>query len=354
MNRDRSDAPGQTRGTWTGGLLVRRLIACAACAGLALLLASPDGAGASAHTTHTQPATDDSIAGFGGEKAFTRPKQDAVMGLSIATTIREVLVKGGDRVKKGQVLVRGDDAEELALLKAQQLRANSSLPVDRAEKAVELQRFEYDQLLNLQREGGGSPQELERARLSLEAAKIDYETAKLNQEQEVIQVDRVIARVDRYRILAPFDGEVDTVFMDNGQSVTDNDKVLRVVEIDPLEIDVAPPIAVTLADPATGRDAVRVGQPAWVLMELPGEPRVHVGKVTEVSPVADPRSGTRRVRVEVANPEGIVAGLTAWVRFTEPQGIWKERIVGRQITKSLDDEPAEPGIHEVAAQGGQR
>lgn len=298
--------------------------------------------------TTAQPTSTPSIANFGGEKAFTRPKQDAVMGMSVPTTIREILVKGGDRVKKGQILVRGDDAEELALLKAQKLRAESMLPVDRAEKAVELQRFEYDQLLNLQREGGGSAQELERARLSLEAAKIDFETAKFNQEQEALQISRVEARVDRYRITAPFDGEVDTVFMDPGQSVTDNDKVLRVVEIDPLELDVAPPTAVTLADPVSGRGAVRVGQPAWVLMELPGEGRVYVGIVTEVSPVADARSGTRRVRVEVANPEGLVAGLTAWVRFTEPEGEWKERIVGKEVTKSSSHEAITSQSHEVA------
>ncbi len=285
----------------------------------------------------SQPASQPSVLTFGGEKAFTRPKQDAVMGMSVPTTIREILVKGGDRVKKGQILVRGDDAEELALLEAQKLRAESSLPVDRAEKAVELQRFEYDQLLNLEREGGGSAQELERARLSLAAAKIDHETAKFNQEQEALQVARVNARVDRYRILAPFDGQIDTVFMDPGQSVTDNDKVLRMVEIDPLEIDVASPTAVTLADPVTGREAVRVGQAAWVLMELPGEERVYVGTVTEVSPVADARSGTRRVRVEVANPEGLVAGLTAWVRFTQPEGIWRERIVGDQVAQGGGD-----------------
>ena len=317
----------RTPRTWSAALDrgsgVKRVLIGLVCVGMV--------AGGLAGAQSAEPARALSVSSFGGEKAFTRPKQDAVMGMSVPTTIREILVKGGDRVKKGQILVRGDDAEELALLEAQKLRAESTLPVDRAEKAVELQRFEYDQLLNLEREGGGSAQELERARLSLAAATIDYETAKFNQEQEVLQIARVSARVDRYRILAPFDGQIDTVFMDPGQSVTDNDKVLRMVEIDPLEIDVAPPTALTLADPATGREAVRVGQPAWVLMELPGEARVYVGRVTEVSPVADARSGTRRVRVEVANPEGLVAGLTAWVRFTEPEGLWKDRIVGEQV-----------------------
>lgn len=277
------------------------------------------------------PATRPELATFGGEKAFTRPSQDAVMGFASPTTLRELLVKGGDVVKAGALLARGDDAEENALLESQKLRAESSLPVDRAQKAVELQDFEYQQLLNLERNAGGSAQELERARLSLAAAKIDLDTAKFNQDQERVQIARVEARVDRYRIRAPFDGAVDTIFVDVGYSLSDSDNVLRVVDIDPLEIDVAAPTELTLADPSIGRVDVAVGQRAWVLMDLPGQRRVFVGTVTEVSSVADSRSGTRRVRVEVPNPTSMLAGVTAYVRFTEPEGPWKERIVDERV-----------------------
>lgn len=329
----------------TTGVIVSRIAALVvACAGLSVV-GAPAGAGVGESGAGVQPVVGSAeasresarewgrewaraIAAFGGEKAFTRPSQDAVMGFATPTTIREVLVRGGQTVKRGDLLVRGDDAEELALLEAQVLRADSALPIDRAEKAVELQRFEYDQLLNLEREGGGSAQELERARLSLAAAVIDFETAKFNQDQERAQIKRIQARVDRFRIVAPFDGEVDTVFMDLGQSVSDSDQVLRLVDIDPLEIDVPVPTQQTLADPSAGRKGILLGEPAWVVMELPGELRVFVGRVTEVSPVADSRSNTRRVRVEVPNPERLVAGLTAYVRFTEPEGEWKERVVG--------------------------
>lgn len=284
-------------------------------------------------------------ASFGGEKAFTRPSQDAVMGFATPTTLRHLLVKGGDVVKEGQLLARGDDAEEGALLESQKLRAESSLPVDRAQKAVELQSFEYDQLLNLEREGGGSAQERERARLSLEAAKIDYETAKFNQDQERVQVARVEARVDRYRIRAPFDGTVDTIFVDVGSSLSDSDNVLRVVDIDPMEIDVAAPTELTLADESAGRSDVVVGQPAWVLLDLPGTPRVLVGTVTEVSAVADSRSATRRVRVEVPNPSRILAGVTAYVRFTEPDGAWKDRIVDQRASAGQVDRASADAGH---------
>ena len=130
--------------------------------------------------------------------------------------------------------------------------------------------------------------------------------------------------------------------------------MLRVVDIDPLEIDVAAPTEITLADESIGRSDVVVGQPAWVLLDLPGRPSVLVGTVTEVSAVADSRSATRRVRVEVPNPTRILAGVTAFVRFTEPEGEWKQRIVDQRAAESASGSPEAraPGADASRSAGG--
>ncbi|MBL8963676.1 MAG: hypothetical protein JNK70_06355, partial [Phycisphaerae bacterium] len=77
----------------------------------------------------------------------------------------------------------------------------------------------------------------------------------------------------------------------------------------------------------TIEQGLTTGGKAWALMSLPGEPRVYEGRIVEVSPVADPGSNTRRIRVEIENPSRLVAGVTAWVRFTEPGGDWAGRLV---------------------------
>lgn len=254
---------------------------------------------------------------FAGTKGLSRPSQDALMRFPQPTQIKEVRVRGGQQVRKGDLLVRGDDAEDDALLRLQQMRADSDLPVRRAEKARDLATAEYENLKKVRSGGGSSDFEVERARLQHEVSIIDWETAKLTQEQERLQVQRLAARLERLRLAAPFDGWVDQVAADIGHSVSESEPVVRIVDVDPLFVDVPAP----MEDPSTL--SLRPGDRAWVLVDVSGEGRLLLGDVVEVAPTSDPASRTRRVRIEVPNPDGplrVVAGEPAWVRFTEPAG----------------------------------
>ncbi len=258
------------------------------------------------------------ISKFHGNKSVTRPSHDAVMGFAASTVVKEVLMRGGQDVKKGQLIVRGDDAEEAALYKLQEERIAQPLAVQRAKAAADLAKVEYERLREVLAKGGSGQQEVERARLSAEVARIDHLSAISQQTQEVIQLDRIRARVDRFRLTAPFDGVVDSVNVDVGQSVSERDNAVRVVAVDPLWMDVPTP----MEDPVTL--GISTGDTAWVLCDVAGDARLRTGKVIEVAPTADPASRTRRIRVEVTNPAGpgrLIAGEPVWVRFTEPKGI---------------------------------
>ncbi len=261
---------------------------------------------------------------FGGTKSPTRPSRDAVMGFSLPTQVRDVLVRGGAEVKKGQMLVKGDDAEDLAVLELQKPTAESDWPVQRAAKTTALAHNEYVKTKKIREGGGSNDQELERAKLSAEAAELDEKTAAVKQQQEVLQVKRLQARVDKFHLLAPFDGQIDNVLVDVGQSVNENEKVVRVVNVDPLWMDVPAPTE----DPATL--ALKEGDKAWVLIDVASGPRIAEGTVIEVSPTTDFASRSRRVRVELANPKGperVLAGEAAWVRFTEPSKSVMDKVV---------------------------
>lgn len=113
---------------------------------------------------------------------------------------------------------------------------------------------------------------------------------------------------------------MDLINADIGQVVGGNEKVVRVVDVDPLWVDVPVPTA----DRATWE--LSVGSKAWALASVAGAPRVVECKVIEVAPTADPASRTRRIRVEVPNPPSappnatprLLAGEALWVRFSEP------------------------------------
>lgn len=272
-----------------------------------------------------------------GERAYVRSSQDAVMGFTLSTSVQEVLVSGGQRVAAGDLLVRGDDSEDLAEAKFQRARADTPLPAERAKVQMELARLEYDRQLKTFDEGAGSQLELDRSRVAWETAKIDYDLAILNQVLSDLQASRAEARVEKLSLRAPFDGVVDIVHVDQGQSVQDGEPVVRVVSVDPLWIDVPTPTSQTL------ELNLEPGSPAWVLLQEDTAERVYQARVIEVAPTADAASGTRRVRVEMGNALGLVPGVNCWVRFVEPEGRWADMVV--------DPGRALPGTEAGASEG---
>ncbi|MBM4109053.1 MAG: HlyD family efflux transporter periplasmic adaptor subunit, partial [Phycisphaerae bacterium] len=213
------------------------IIAAVALAALAGTLRAQPGA----------PGTPQLIAEFAGVKAVTRPSRDAIMGFALPTEVREILVRGGESVKKGQLLVRGDDAEPVAGLELQRLTAASDFEIQKAMKVAELTELTFARTEQARAGGGANQQELDRDRLARDAARIDVEFERLRHAQQQIRVRQFEAAVDRVRLTAPFDGQVDQVMVDVGQIVRETEKILRIVQVDPVWIDVAAPTDVTVA-----------------------------------------------------------------------------------------------------------
>ncbi|MFO0856577.1 MAG: HlyD family efflux transporter periplasmic adaptor subunit [Phycisphaerales bacterium] len=275
----------------------------------------------------TSPQISDSdwakaLTNFAGTKGVSRPSQDAIMGFSLptsvnATTVKAILTRSGD-VKKGDVIVKGDDAEEQVVMKLQLERIAKPLNIDRAKAAMDLSEVEYTRVREAFARGGSGTQEVDRARLQAEVSRIDWELAVSNDKQEKLQLDRLQERIKGYSIVAPFDGTIDLVNADVGQVVAGNEKVVRVVDVDPLWVDIPEPTD----HPHTW--SLTAGAKAWAMANVAGEPRVVECKVIEVAPTSDPASRTRRIRVEVPNPPAtngkirLLAGEAMWVRFSQP------------------------------------
>lgn len=292
-------------------LLARALAAGAVAVGVATPVLGQTSEGPSREARRLDTALGDRF----GVLCHIRPSREAVIGFGLPTRIAEVVVHGGQEVRKDQVILRGDDREEAAVLRLQKMRAETDLPVRLAKAQMDFSEAEYKHLVEIREKGASGPQEVERARLAFEKSRIEWLLAVLTQTTEAVQIDRFQARVDRCQIVAPFDGVVSSVQVDVGQSVSDTDKVVRVVNVDTLMMDVG-------ADMGDARTwSLKEEDKAWVLVDVAGKAELHEGKVTEVDPTADMGSRSRRVRVEMANPKGerrLLAGGPAWVRFSEP------------------------------------
>jgi membrane fusion protein, multidrug efflux system len=267
-----------------------------------------------------------------GIRTIARASRDSTIGFAFPAEIAEVLVRGGQRVKEGELLVRARDEELRAQRDLQKISAETDLPVKRAHAAMEQARVEYEahkHAADKNRMRGPTP-DLDRARTTYILRKTEYEFSKVEQAQQVIQLEFRQAQLDRMRRLAPFDGIVDMVACEVGQVYRDSDPVLRIVNTDQLRMDVQAPAFQTI------ELALKRGDKAWVLMDLPGEPRIFRGQIIEVGAEVDSASHTRRVRVEIENPHDWPSGLNAWVRFTQPDAEWLARMEELPARENVD------------------
>ena len=185
-----------------------------------------------------------------------------------------------------------------------------------AEKGLELSQVEFKATKAAYEGGGGSTIELDRARLAADNAKLKLDASRQRMLEQQIQLRQLQARLDEHTVQAPFDGIVESVLVDVGDSVRESDPIVRVVSIDPLWVDVATPTEMTLG--------LNPGDPAWAMVRIGDEARLLSATIVGISPVADSVAGARRVRIEATNPDALPAGLQVYVRFDAPDRAWME------------------------------
>lgn len=142
----------------------------------------------------------------------------AVNGTQLTTQaagiVTEIRFNSGDMVKKGDILLRLDDATDRAELQA--LRA-----------ATELSRLELERTRRLQNQGSVSKAELDRAQ-----SQADQAQGSLNTQE---------ARVAQKTIRAPFDGQLGIRQVDLGEYVAAGAPVVSVQQLSPIYIEFSLP-----------------------------------------------------------------------------------------------------------------
>jgi len=187
-------------------------------------------------------------------------------------------VEKGDRVRKGDVLIRiAMDDRKARLAEAEALVEQRHLAFDAAKQLSERQF---------------------RSAVNVAQNRADLESAKA-------QLERIRLDIERCTIRAPFDGVVNQLPAEIGRVAEVGDTVARVVDLDPILI------VGQVAERNAGR--VNVGAPA-VARLIDG--RELEGKVRFVSKVGTPATRTFQVEVAVDNGDGkLVDGLTAELRL---------------------------------------
>ncbi len=195
----------------------------------------------------------------------------------IAGRVMRLSFEEGQKVKKGQVLVKLDDSTYVAEL-------------EQARASLELSRANNDRAVKLYSQGAGTERAKDEGVSKLRVDQARLEQAKTNMEKTVI--------------VAPFDGVVGLRKVSVGAYVTPGQDIVNLESIDPIKVEFqVPEMALsTLAD----------GQTLSVTADaFPG--RSFQGEVYAIDPKIDPNGRAVAVRARLPN-EGTVLRPGLFVR----------------------------------------
>jgi len=213
-------------------------------------------------------------------------EQEVTVTTRVSGVIDSIQAERGEIVHKGQPLATLDQREFRLDLKA----AEETLAVSLAD----LKRYEELRRLNLTSEA-----EFEQKRSRYELALVELERAKL-------VIDRSVVR-------APFDGVVADRYARVGEKflLEESKPLFKIMALEPL--------LARAYLPASGLQSVKVGDE--VTVEAADFPEAHSsGRVTFLSPVIDPGSGTVQVIVQVKrDPKKVLRpGMAVRITFGAP------------------------------------
>ncbi len=230
-----------------------------------------------------------------------------------AGVVNEVLVRAGDMVEQGQVLVRMDDQlmavqRDAAELEARvaELESQNDIDLRYARKSEDVSRAELERMLQANRTYARSVSQselaqtklvAERSELAAEQAARDLETKNVTVDLRRKQVELWEHRLEMTRIAAPMAGMVVEVIPHVGEWLQTGEPAVRMVRLDRLRIK-------GFVD-GHQFDRSLTGARATFKTSVPprGENVEFVGKIVFVSPRVIPNSNQLEFWADIDNPD---------------------------------------------------
>lgn len=236
-------------------------------------------------------------------RAFTgtlEAQAEFVVAPKVSGRVEQLHVDVADRVARGQVVARLDAAEYVqAVAQAEADLKVAQANLGEARSLLELAARELQRSEQLKQRGVGSESQRDTAKAEQLAkqAHVEVTQARISRAQAALETVRI--RLGYTRVDADWTGGSDyrvvaERYVDEGETVSANTPLLRIVELDPIS-------AVFFV---TERDYARLqtGQSARLATDAYAD-ETFTGAIERIAPVFRENTRQARVEVRVANPE---------------------------------------------------
>lgn len=234
-------------------------------------------------------------------------KETAIIASQITGSILQVLVREGDRVRAGQILIVVDDA----FLSASSSQAEAAAKAAASNQAAaqseaSLATSTLARYRQLQSERSISPQEMDEISRRAEAAAARLEAAH-SQNVAAQAQERGARTMQSYtRLRAPFSGVVTARMADPGMLASPGAALLQVEQAGPLQLQVP------VDESAIG--AIHKGLKVHITFSGIS-PADTLGTVSEIDPAADPASHSFAVKIDLPLSDTLHSGIYGTAEF---------------------------------------
>ncbi|MFB0553140.1 MAG: efflux RND transporter periplasmic adaptor subunit [Phycisphaerae bacterium] len=246
-----------------------------------------------------------------GVRAITVPSADITLSYVQPGRIARVYFKEGEWVKAGQVLIQQDDAVEQIQLAQLQAASEDTTQIQASEASLAQKRVDLQKLEKAAANNAATELEVEYAKLNVKMAELSLKLAEFEHEQAKRKYNELKAQIEKMSLKSPINGRIEKIHVETGESINALADAVRVVQIDPLWIDVPVPLVKATA--------LSYGKTAKVMFPDPNRASLE-GRIIYIAAVADAASSTLRVRIEVTNKSNRPAGEHVEIIFpTSPR-----------------------------------
>ena len=235
------------------------------------------------------------------------PSVTVEMSSAVEGVISEVLVDKNDVIKKGDVLARLDAGLESATAELRRVQSELTSDVQAQQLALEFSERALTRVKDLYEKKAASFSELDKHKTEHAIAQQQLQQSLDRKRQAELEYKRALADLQRRTLVSPIDGIVVERMKEPGEHI-DFEPVLKLVQLDPLRVEVYAP--------ASLYGKVKPGIKASVVPELGADNRSYPAEVTLVDQVIDGPSNTFGIRLSIPNPGNrLPSGLKCRVTF---------------------------------------
>ncbi|HEY1172064.1 MAG TPA: efflux RND transporter periplasmic adaptor subunit [Verrucomicrobiae bacterium] len=227
----------------------------------------------------------------------TEPFLDVLLSAPVAGTVEKRLVKEGEPIKAGQVLIGLKSKQEELEVKRRKMIAESKAELQGAEARVKTSKTDLESTRKLfAATKSVSKDDLDKKELEYQLSVAEAERLKVTEDREALEAEMAAQLLKDRSIISPLTGYAVDIYREVGEDCKAQEPLMRVVDTRQFYF-------VANVDAKAGYN-LKNGDTVQLQIEAGSKMVPVTGKVSFVSPVVDAASGLLRVKVLCENANG--------------------------------------------------